>query len=40
VTRRLAARYVPNGPPAVFDARMAFLIVMTDGAYRRAASSV
>jgi len=27
-------------PTAVLDARIAFLIVMTDGAYRRAASSV
>jgi len=37
---RLAAKYGPNVPTAVLEARIACLIVMTDGAYRRAASSV
>jgi len=40
VTIRLAAKYVPKVPAAVLDARIAFLMVMTEGAYSAAASSV
>jgi hypothetical protein len=36
----LATRYPPNVPMAALDARIACLMVITLGAYRRAASSV